>query len=184
MAEVSDNAIILITTSFQAYNRAIDGIPANSEQVNLMVAQLFLGFYLEETINVIISKLKKESEVEIFNDNKPFNQCGLLNKFWWFLNSYISQSQLRMNSKRNIDSIKNVLELNFPGFKEILEFRNQVSHGEFMLGLNISGVFELREKAKVITDSLLNIVASKEGMIIAKDHSYKVAADLYEKSNP
>jgi uncharacterized membrane protein YozB (DUF420 family) len=54
MAEVSDNAAIFIATSFQAMERAKIGIHPDSVTVNLMIALVFLGFYLEENLDTLL----------------------------------------------------------------------------------------------------------------------------------
>ncbi len=96
MAEVSDNAAIFITTSFQAIERAKFGFPPGSETVNLMVSLVFLGFYLEENLDVIVDKLNKRGELkEFFGKREP----GLKMKFGWFYNSYIAPVRLKKSNK-------------------------------------------------------------------------------------
>ena len=185
MAEVSDNAAIFIATSFQAMERAKFGTPPNSVTLNLMIALVFLGFYLEENLDVIIKKVNKDGELrEFFNDKKGKKKFGLLSKFGWFYNSYIAYSKLEKSSKLFMDDLVNNLETMFPGFEKIYTFRNPVSHGKIQHSLSIPDVYELRVRAKAITSELLEIVNHKEGVVIEKNINYKDALINFEKTHP
>jgi hypothetical protein len=181
MAEVSDNAAIFITTSFQAIERAKFGFPPNSETVNLMVSLVFLGFYIEENLDVIIDKLNKRNGLkELFGKR----EYGLKYKFGWFYNSYIAPVKLKKSNKLFMDDLLKNLEARFPGFEKIYTFRNPVSHGKIKHSLTISDVYELRERAKVITSELLEIVNQKEGVVIEKNIDYKNAVVNFEMTHP
>ena len=187
MAEVSDNAAIFIATSFQAMKRAEFGIPPNAVTVNLMIALVFLGFYLEENLDVIITRLNKDIELkEFFNDRKSKKKLGLLNKFGWFYNSYVTQSSsmLKKSSSKFMEDLVGNIEGRFPGFEKIYTFRNPVSHGKIEHSLLIPDVYVLRERAKAITDELLEIVKQKEGVVIEKNISYQDAITNFEKTHP
>jgi len=94
MAEVSENAAMLITVSFQALQWAEIDLPPKSKPINLMVSLLFLAFYLEQNIDVIIQWLNKKAELEKFNNNKT--GLGLQNKFGWFYNYYVVPDNFRV----------------------------------------------------------------------------------------
>jgi len=181
MAEVSDNASIFIATSFQAMERAKFGIPHNSETVNLMVSLVFLGFYLEENLDVIINRLNKNNElIELFG-KKEF---GLKYKFGWFYNSYIASSKLIKSNKLFMDGLLKNLEARFPGLEKIYTFRNPVSHGKIKHSLTIPDVYLLRDRAKAITDELLEIVNQKERVMIEKNVDYMDALINFDKTHP
>jgi hypothetical protein len=181
MAEVSDNAAIFIATSFQAIERAKFGIPLNSETVNLMVSLVFLGFYLEENLDVIIDRLNKRHELKELFGNR---ESGLKNKFVWFYNSYIALDKLKKFNKLSMDDLLKNLEARFPGFEKIYAFRNPVSHGKIKHSLSISEVNALRERAKAITSELLEIIDKKEGVVIEKNIDYMDAFINFEKTHP
>ena len=185
MAEVSDNAAIFIATSFQAMERAKFGIPPDSVTVNLMIALVFLGFYLEENLDVIITRVNKDDELrEFFDVKKGKKKFGLLNKFGWFYNSYIAPSKLEKSSKLFIKDLENNLEARFPGFEKIYTFRNLVSHGKIQHSLSITDISPLREREKAITCELLEIVNQKEGVVIEKNINYKDAFINFDKTHP
>ena len=185
MAEVNDNAAIFIATSFQAMERAKFGIPPDSVTINLMIALVFLGFYLEENLDVIITKVNKDDELrEFFNDKKGKKKFGLLNKFGWFYNSYIAPSKLEKSSELFMNDLVKNLGARFPGFEKIYTFRNPVSHGKIQHSLSIPNVYALRERAKAITSELLEIVNQKEGVVIEKNINYKDAFINFHKTHP
>lgn len=181
MAEVSDNAAIFIATSFQAMERAKFGIPPNSETVNLMVSLVFLGFYLEENLDVIIEKLNKRGELVKLFGEKEF---GLKYKFGWFYNSYIAPSKLEKSTKLFMNNLVKNLDARFQGFEKIYNFRNPVSHGKIKHSLSIPDVYKLRERAKFITSELLEIISQKEGVVIKKNISFKDAFINFDKKHP
>lgn len=187
MAEVSDNAAIFIATSYQAMERAKLDFPPNTETVNLMIALVFLGFYLEENLDVIITKLNKYDELKEFsNDKGGKKKFGLLNKFGWFYNFYIatSSSKLEKSNPSFMNALVGNLDARFPGFEKIYAFRNPVSHGKIKHSLSIPDVNTPRERAKVITDELLEIINQKEGIVIEKSISYTDAFINFEKTHP
>ncbi len=185
MAEVSDNAAIFIATSFQAMERAKFGIPPDSVTVNLMIALVFLGFYLEENLDVIITRLNRNDELrEFYNDKKGKKKFGLLSKFVWFYNSYIATSKLEKSSNSFMDDLVINLEVRFPGFEKIYTFRNPVSHGKIKHSLSIPDVYSFRESAKAITSDLLEIVNQKEGVLIEKNINYKDVFINFDKTHP
>jgi len=185
MAEVSDNAAIFIATSFQAMERAKFGIPTDSVTVNLMIALVFLGFYLEENLDVIITRVNRDGELrEFFKDKKGKKKFGLLNKFGWFYNSYIAPSKLQKSSELFMENLVKNVDARFPGFEKIYTFRNPVSHGKIQHSLSIPDVYALRERAKAITSELLEIVYQKEGVVIEKNINYKDAFINFDKTHP
>ncbi|MEN6511595.1 MAG: hypothetical protein ABFD00_07155 [Chloroherpetonaceae bacterium] len=175
MAEVNNNASILIATSFQAIERA----KVSSAPENLMISLVFLGFYLEENLDFIIETLNKKNELIKFFNKK--NNHGLLDKFGWFYNSYIASERLQKSNKKFMRCLLKNLEERYPGFKKIYEYRNHVSHGKINSSVNIQKVGQLRQTAKAITDDLLEIVNQKESISIKKNINYKDAIANFEK---
>ncbi len=185
MAEVSDNAAIFIATSFQAMERAKYGFPPDSVTVNLMIALVFLGFYLEENLDVIINRVNKGDELrEFFNDKNGKKKFGLLNKFGWFYNFYVATTKLEKSDKLFMDDLVKNLEMSFPGFVKIYTFRNPVSHGKIQHSLSIPNVYALRERAKAITNELLEIINHKERVVIEKNVNYRDAFINFDKIHP
>ena len=58
MAEICNNAAMLIATSYQALNRAKTG-DKNTMLCNCTVTILFASFFIKENLDVIIKKIKK-----------------------------------------------------------------------------------------------------------------------------
>jgi hypothetical protein len=180
MPEASKDAAILIATSYQALKRAENG-DQSTEITNCMVLILFAGFFIEENLNVIIKEMKKETEMKSFLGSKrgPKTYPGLLDKIAWFYNSYIasqkaaSKTELFKKDSKGESLILKKLELEFPGIKEIHDFRNKVAHGKIRT-TNLANADKLRKQAKSIVDDLFKI-AEHNGYPIMRNITYKAA---------
>ena len=126
MPEASKDAAILIATSYQALKRA-ENSDKSTEVTNSMVIILFAGFFIEENLNVIIRKMKKQDEMALFFNGKKYP--GLLHKIAWFYNSFVTltsfsnQKELLKKNQKGELLILGELEDRFSGFTEIYKFR-------------------------------------------------------------
>ncbi len=182
--EVSEDAMLLITTSWQAANRLKHG-DKNHILCDSLVTLSFLGFYLEASLDYIIIKMGREMEVEEFY--KP-RKIGLQYKLAWFYNEFIviSKSNNYDEMKKN-KKIFTDIEKEFPGFGSIRDFRNDISHGGNLNDAIVRikrdyGTFEeidqLRTQAKAIVGKLCNI-AEENGYDVKKIINYDDAITKY-----
>jgi hypothetical protein len=188
MPEISDNAAIFIATSFQAYNRAEMGDKA-TDISNCTVALVFAGFYLEESLDVILSRLKKDDEMRVFFGFKKGKPIGMLLKFAWFYNSYIARSKvskeklLRKNKAGKYFILKK-LDTKFPGFNRLYSFRNDVAHGKINRFANFRDTQMLRQQAKDMVSQLLEIANQHVDMPIMRRVTYVDAVANFSRMHP
>ena len=180
MPEVSDNAAILLATSYQAKRRA-ELCEGDLRFCNAIVVLIFACFYIEETIDVVIKELDRTKEMEKFTNNKP----GMLGKFAWFYNNYFlkepksNYSNLYGGDKQLIlDTIESV----FPRFKDLYNFRNNISHGKINdLAKNFNDVRNLRQAAKNIVSILLRKVNRQQLRVVYFDSAIKNFINDYQE---
>jgi hypothetical protein len=182
MPELTNETMLLITTSFQALER-LDFNDKDTFLCNSLVTVVFLGFYVEASLDFAIQKIGNIEEIKIFLGNQ---NPGLFGKLAWFYYFYFAvgvkgheneQYQEYKKKDENGNPIKKgdkitrtivnkKLEDEFPGFNKIVDFRNDISHGG-----NVSRAVErimdfktreevdfLRTQAKCITDKLEGII--------------------------
>ncbi len=177
MPEASEYAAILIATSYQALKRAEAGDKA-TETTNCIVIILFAAFFIEENLNVIIKKMKKFDEMKIFFGNKK--NPVMLDKLAWYYNYYVatskvtSRKELYARDQQGNLLIINELDSNFPGFKKIHGFRNDVAHGTINKLAVIKNAEKLRQQAKAIVNELFKI-AENAGYKIPRNITYQSA---------
>ena len=176
MPEASSDATILIAVSRQALNRTI----RRSEETELCdstVVILFAAFFIEANLNHIIDQLGKEEELLdfLYGKKRPSEKHpGLQEKLVWFYNTFIESSP--MVSKKQV---RENLRQRFPGFDEIYEFRNKISHGKVKKEVaNRKNAELLRQQAKDMVNELFRLVAAKTGHTILRDVTYKKAIGL------
>src|SRR5215208_6978019 len=161
MPEASSDATILIAVSWQAFNRTIQN---NEETVicDSTIVILFATFFIEANLNHIIDTLGKKEELLSFVYGKKCRgekHPGLQDKLGWFYNSFIENSPVVIRNQMYRDGIKEKLREKFPGFDEIYEFRNKISHGEVNKATaNRKTAERLRQQAKDIVNELFDIV--------------------------
>jgi hypothetical protein len=158
MPEISNNAAILIATSFQALNRTKAG-DKSTMICNCTVAILFAGFFIEENLDVIIKKINKENEMKKFLKIRKHDHPGLLDKLAWYFNCYVANPKADGRENLFTNKLEGRLNKRFPGFGRIYQIRNDVAHGKINRRLNINETEKLRIQAKAIVDDLLDIVA-------------------------
>lgn len=173
MPEASLDASILIATSWQALNRAKD--PTSSTFLcDNTVCILFASFFIEANLNFIFHQCGLYDEmINFFNSDYP----GMGKKLGWFYYKFISKDISRKKTQKLISNFINILENQFSGFKDIYNFRNDLSHGvinQTAKSLNKTEI--LREQAKSIVNKLFSIL-SETDIKIERDISYMQAID-------
>jgi len=163
MSEGSEHAAILIAVSFQALNRALKG-DQDTLLTDCTVLILFAGFYVEATLNHIFESIGMDIKAfHISEENLQGKmQLGLQDKLAWFYNEFIEDPKAANWNEIRKKRINAKLESMFPGFSELLAFRNDLSHGkinESAKSLNIAQ--RLRQQAKDLVGRLYDIAAKK-----------------------
>ena len=176
MPEASSDATILIAISWQALNRTI----RNDEETMVCdstVVILFAAFFIESNLNYIVDKLERKEELLGFlygKKRRGKKYPGLQDKLSWFYNFFIQSSPAVNRDQMYNNEIKEKVRDNFPGFDEIYEFRNKISHGEVQKTIaNRKDAERLRQQAKDIVNELYRLVATTTGLNISRDVTYK-----------
>lgn len=182
MPEISDNAAILLATSYQAKNRA-ELHTGDLRKCNSIVVLIFACFYLEETIEVVIQKLEKSNDVIDFtNRSNP----GLLGKFAWFYNNYLFEepkSSFSYFFEGKVKEILQALDSAFPRFQDLYNFRNDISHGKInKFAMDLSEVCQLRQAAKDIVNELLRITNLEKHRVVKFDSAIKNFSNNYHEN--
>jgi hypothetical protein len=175
MPEGSKDAKVLIDISFQALDRAKTGAERN-KILDCTVALVFAGFFIEANLNhIIIEVLDKEQKMINFLKN---DRAGVQDKLAWLYNVYIAEPESKLNSKTKggMKGLYAKLRDKFPGFGEIYDFRNHISHGKIDSTIsNLVDAERLRVNAKNIVDELFNIAEQVTGQPIARTVTYNDA---------
>ncbi len=172
MAEGSKDAMILITTSWQALGRAIQGNPATM-MCDCTVVTLFAGFFIEANLNYIVENLHMKKEMIAFLNNNRFP--GLQDKLAWFYNKFVARDKAKTKKELFDKGIKSKLRRHYLGFAMLYRFRNDLSHGEINdTARSLAKVVELRQQAKNIVDDLF-AAAGRAGYTISRDITYQKA---------
>lgn len=187
MSEGSDHAAILIATSYQALNRAIQG---NQDTLitDCTVLILFAGFYVEATLNYIFEYTDKN--IQAFPVNKKYNHgksnIGLKDKLAWFYNEFINETKASTWKELRERNINVKLAQMFSGFSELHRFRNDISHGRINeCAKSLATAQMLRQQAKDLVNQLYAIMATK-GYTVPRLITYKDAIaslDKHEESS-
>ena len=177
MPESTSDASILIAISHQAHNRAKSG-----NELTLLcdctVMIVFAGFFIEANLNHIIAVMDKEPEILKFWGYSEGKKLGIQDKLAWFYNSFGGGAKINLSgvpSSEKKDLKKQLyarLRDKFPGFQEIYDFRNDISHGKIdPSAANLSNAETLRKQAKSIVDELFNL-AEQAGYSISRTKTY------------
>ena len=171
MPESSIDAIILISTSWQALKRAEEG-DERTMLCNCTVVLVFACFYIEANLNKIIDSLGKTKDMTNFLGKYP----GLNNKIVWFYNEFVARDKAKRTKELQSKKIYQKTYRKFNGFKKLCDFRNNISHGVIVRKVaNYEDAELLRNKAKEIVDNLYAIVKSKTGVEIQRNITYDMA---------
>ena len=172
MAEGTKDAMILITTSWQALGRAIQRNP-ETLICDCTVVTLFASFFMEANLNFIIEKLNMKKEMIKFLNNNQYP--GLQDKLGWFYNKFIGRNKARTKQELYDKGIKPKLRRRYPGFAALYRFRNDLSLGVINnTARSLPKVVKLRQQAKDIVDDLFD-VALRAGYSIPRDTTYQEA---------
>ncbi len=173
MPEGSEDATIMIAISWQALKRAennCDPIPIS----DYTVAIVFSAFFIEANLNLLIKKMDKTTQMNSFLGNP---NAGLQDKLAWFYNCFVAKSKAVNRQKMYKNGIVRKLRRKFPGFGEIYDFRNNVSHGKINpKTANLNNAIRLRNQSKAIVDKLFE-TATKAGYNISREITYKEAIE-------
>lgn len=179
MPEGSIDAIVLISTSWQALKRAEQG-DESTMMCNCTVVIVFACFFIEANLNQIIAKLGMTEEMIRFLYNK---YPGLQDKLAWFYNKYVARDKATNKKQFKAKKIYRKMRRKFPGFSKIYNFRNNISHGVIDQSLaNLKDAEKLRIKAKEIVDNLF-IIASRTGVDIPRNITYEIAISGNDNSS-
>jgi len=174
MPEATSDAAVFIAASFQALNRALQN---NKETIvcDSTIVILFAAFFLEANLNHINSELGLEEEMLDYlygKRRKGKKYPGMLAKMKWFHNNFIRE----INFKKGINEIKKELEAEFPGFSQVYEFRNKISHGKLdLVKANLEEAEKIRKQIKSAVNKLYDVTFSKTGIKIPRGKTYKEA---------
>ena len=176
MPEISEDAAILIATSYQALNRAIQGDP-DTLITDCTVLILFAGFYIEATLNHIFEFLNKD--INAFPINEKSSQgkrnLGLQDKLAWFYNEFMEESKASNWNEIREKNINTKLVAMFPGFSELRRFRNDISHGRINESAKSLAMAQtLRQQAKDLVGQLY-IITTAQGYAVPRLITYKEA---------
>ena len=171
MPEGSVDATILLATSWQALKRATnDG--DRTLICNCTVVVVFAAFFIEANLNHIVEDMGKTDEMIRFLGS-PY--AGLQHKLAWFYNRFVAKSKAATKREMYDNGIERKLRRKFPGFDEIYNFRNNISHGIIDRSTaNLNDAKRLRASAKTIVENLFKISA-KAGYEIPRSITYEVA---------
>jgi hypothetical protein len=170
MAEGSRDAVVLITTSWQALGRARLGMPETT-LCDCTVVMLFAGFFIEANLNYIVEELHMKNEMIKFLGNKRYP--GLQEKLCWFYNKFIAKAKAKTKTELFARGIKSKLRRRYPGFAALYRFRNDLSHGMINdTAWSLPKTVELRGQAKDIVDDLFEVVR-RAGYTISRDVTYQ-----------
>jgi hypothetical protein len=184
MPESTFDESVLIAISFQAHNRAKQGDKFIT-LCDCIVMIVFAGFFIEANLNHIIEVMGKEQEVLDFWAYRKGTKLGMKNKLAWFYNSFATNPKINLinatkNQKEKLkDELYERLRVGFPGFDEIYNFRNGISHGKIDSSTaNLVDAERLRQQAKNIVNELFRL-AENAGYHIPRDvRAYDVMNDI------
>ena len=164
MAEVSENAALLLATSYQAFQR-IDTSDFGEKVCASAVTIIFACIYLEQSIDVIINKLKVKNRMKReVKQATNHNQPSLLEKYIWFCNEYFLEEKDKVKEpfKRNRRKeyiFTSQLDEIIQDFNLLRNLRNDISHGKIDKILpHLNKITELRQSAKNIVSNALDCV--------------------------
>ena len=168
MPEGGPHAPILIATSWQALNRALQGRP-DTRLSNCTVVILFAGFYVEANLNYIIQRLHMTCRMKAFL-NRP--HPGLQDKLAWFYNEFVARSKAANRDALYNGGIETKVRARFSGFAKLYRFRNDLSHG--VINRSADSLRETRHLRQQAIDMVADLFAivQKHGHSIPRNATY------------
>jgi len=160
MPEAGKHAPVLIAISHQARERQRASGDPDTLRANCTVIIVFAGFYLEATVNAIVDQMNMRPNMEVFlnPNNLQHYHPGMQAKLAWFYNEFVATKKAANKNEFGKMKIYDQLESKFPGYVEIRDFRNGVSHGKIgQAADSLADALALREQAKDIRAELFAI---------------------------
>jgi hypothetical protein len=122
--------------------------------------------------------MDNEKEMLDFWGYREGRKLGIQDKLAWFYNTFAADPKINLsgasrNQKKELKKeLYERLRVKFPGFDEIYDFRNDISHGRIdPSAANLSNAETFRKQAKSIVDELFNI-AKQAGFPIPRTTTY------------
>ena len=171
MPEAGKHAPVLIAISHQAREQQIASGDPLTLRANCTIIIVFAAFYIEATVNAIVDQMDVRPKMESFlnPENNKYAHPGMQAKLAWFYNEFVATEKAADKSELGKMGIYDQLEPKFPGYAEIRDFRNDVSHGKIGPAADdLAKALALREQAKAIRAELY---------AIGKRHDPKVDPD-------
>jgi hypothetical protein len=165
MPEAGKHAPVLIAISHQARERQRASGDPLTLRANCTIIIVFAAFYIEATINAIIDQMNMRPKMEAFlnPDNRQHYHPGMQAKLAWFYNEFVATKKAANKVELGTMKIYDQLESRFPGYAEIRDFRNGVSHGKIGSAADeLDEAIMLREQAKDIRTELFAIGKSHD----------------------
>ncbi|MBN2548453.1 MAG: hypothetical protein JXB15_04810 [Anaerolineales bacterium] len=182
MAEVNEDAMTLISISWQALNRAVSD---NKDTIlcDCTVIILFACIFIEANLNHIIKEMNMTQQMRQFCGMKKKNQHpGLQHKLGWFYNKCVSRNKAKSTGDKRYAGIQKKLGRKFPGYSTLSNFRNDISHGTINPTIaSLASAMKLRQQAKDIVDELFRI-AKKNGYNIPRTTTYQDVIAIQERN--
>jgi hypothetical protein len=157
MPEATEDATFLIATSWQALGRARQG-DERTETCDCTAVLVFAAFYIEANLNHLIEAMGDTDEMKQFF--YPARHPGLQPKLAWFYNKHVAGGRAKTKDELQVSEFRKALLERFPGFEEIHQFRNEVSHGTIDRAVaSLESAKRLRQQAKDIVADLFEMAA-------------------------
>ncbi len=131
MPEATKDAMLLITTSYQALKRTHTQEPAivSTTAVDCISIIVFMGFYIEASLNYAIDTMGKRENLKEFVGEDD-NNIGLGKSIAWSYNEFIAKPEIKVQTIQDFtDAMHKEKNDYFDGIKGIKEFRNNIAHG-------------------------------------------------------
>ena len=160
MPEAGEHSPVLIAISHQARERQIASGDPRTLRANCTIIIVFSAYYIEATLNSIIDQMNMRSKMDAFLNPRNLTHFhpGMQAKLAWFYNEFVATKKAADKAELGTMKIYDQLEIKFPGYAEIRDFRNGVSHGKIgSVANDLAEALRLRELAKNIGTELLAI---------------------------
>jgi len=160
MSEAGEFAPILIGASYQAWQRQRKQPNPVTLRTDCTVMIVFAVFYIEATIDAIVDLMNMRLDMDDFlnPDNNRHVHPGMNTKMAWFYNEFVANKKAKTKGDFGQLKIYDRLDAYFPGFADIRDFRNDVSHGKIGPAADsLADAEALRQQAKDIRTQLYDI---------------------------
>ena len=160
MPEAGVDAPVLIAISHQARQRQLETGDPDTLRAHCTVMIVFAGFYIEATVDAIVDQMNMRPQMDAFlnpNNSRHYHP-GMQAKLAWFHNELVASKKAKNKGEFGTLKIYDQMQAKFPGFADIRDFRNDVSHGKIgPVADNLEDANALRDHAKDIRTELYKI---------------------------